>query len=271
MKRHKLAAMLVAALALCFALVGCGGAGGGGADPTKTFLGTWDLAEASDATEDDIAMMKAFGIYCYLDFMEDDKVQLNLMGEPLEGTWEAKSATECSVTLEGETVTATLKDDLLTMEQDGEKLSFKKLSDEDAEQLKNDASASLGNLMAGGDDDEETVEEIGQQLVSDDICTIDVVNKKTDWAGDPGFTLKITNNSDKSISISPQWGSFSVNGGMTDPSLYETIKPGAYVETFLWFDQTDVADLASLTTVEGTLEVSDADTYDTLATYPFSM
>ena len=58
---------------------------------------------------------------------------------------------------------------------------------------------------------------------------------------------------------------------MTDPSLYETIKPGAYVETFLWFDQTDVADLASLTTVEGTLEVSDADTYDTLATYPFSM
>ena len=56
------------------------------------------------------------------------------------------------------------------------------------------------------------MEEIGQQLVSDDICTIDVVNKKTDWAGDPGFTLKITNNSDKSISISPQWGSFRFNG-----------------------------------------------------------
>ena len=57
---------------------------------------------------------------------------------------------------------------------------------------------------------------------------------------------------------------------MADPVLSETIKPGCNVETFMWFGQSDVPDLASLVSVEGELEVYDANTYETIATYPFA-
>ena len=66
------------------------------------------------------------------------------------------------------------------------------------------------------------------------------------------------------------WGTFSVNGTMVDPVLSETIKPGCNVETFMWFGKSDVPDLASLVSVEGELEVYDASTYETIATYPFA-
>ena len=48
------------AIALCFALVGCGG--GDKADPKKAVIGTWELSELTGASEDDMAMMKAFGL-----------------------------------------------------------------------------------------------------------------------------------------------------------------------------------------------------------------
>lgn len=269
MKRNRLVLAITAIFALCLALAGCGGGGGGGGDPTKTFQGTWDLAEAPDLTDDDLEMMKAFGIYCYIDLQEEGKAEINLMGEPLEGTWEAKSASECDITFEGATATATLKNDLLTLDMDGEKMSFKKLSDEDAEKLKEDAAGSLGSFLGAGDDD-EIVEPVNQQLVSDDLCTIEIVNKKTDWAGDSGYTLKITNNSDTAFCASAIWDSFSVNGTMTDPTLSETIKPGTNVETFMWFDQGVVPDIESLVSVEGEIEIYDADTFETIATYPFA-
>ena len=219
--------------------------------------------------------MKAFGIYCYLDLQDEGKAEINLMGEPLEGTWEAKSASECSIAFEGETITATLKGDLLSMEQDGEELSFKKLNDEDAAKLKEEAEGALSSFLGGEDDgdggDDAPVEEIGQQIASDNICTIEVVNKTTDWAGDSGYTLKITNNTDTAISVSAAWDTFSVGGAMTDPSLSETVKPGAFVETFMWFDSEVAPNIDALVDVSGELEVYDTETYDTIATYPFSM
>ena len=247
MKRNRFVLALATVVAVCLALVGCSGSGGGG-DPTKAFLGTWDLTEAPDLTSEDIDLMKALGIYCYVDLQDEGKAELNLMGEPLEGTWEAKSASECDITFEGETATATLEDDLLSLDMDGEVMSFKRLSDEDATKLK----------------------EVNQQIVNDDTCTIEIVNKKTDWAGDSGYTLRITNNSASDISVDALWGTFSVNGTMVDPVLSETIKPGCNVETFMWFGQSDVPDLASLVSVEGELEVYDANTYETIATYPFA-
>ncbi len=278
MKRNRFVLALATVVVVCLALVGCSGSGGGG-DPTKAFLGTWELTEAPDLTSEDIDLMKALGIYCYVDLQDEGRAELNLMGEPLEGTWEAKSASECDITFEGETVTATLEDDLLSLDMDGEVMSFKKLSDEDATKLKEDAASALDWLAeseegedAGSSwgDDEEIVEEVNQQIVNDDTCTIEIVNKKTDWAGDSGYTLRITNNSASDISVDASWGTFSVNGTMADPVLSETIKPGCNVETFMWFGQSDVPDLASLVSVEGELEVYDANTYETIATYPFA-
>ena len=275
MKRKQFVLAMAAVFVLCLTLVGCGGSGGGGGNPTKTFLGTWDLVAATDTSEEDIELMKAFGIYCYLDLQDEGKAEINLMGEPLEGTWEAKSASECSIAFEGETITATLKGDLLSMEQDGEELSFKKLNDEDAAKLKEEAEGALSSFLGGEDDgdggDDAPVEEIGQQIASDNICTIEVVNKTTDWAGDSGYTLKITNNTDTAISVSAAWDTFSVGGAMTDPSLSETVKPGAFVETFMWFDSEVAPNIDALVDVSGELEVYDTETYDTIATYPFSM
>lgn len=278
MKRNRFVLAFATVVAICLALVGCNGNGGSG-DPAKAFLGTWDLAEAPDLAAEDIELMKGFGIYCYVDLQDEGKAELNLMGEPLEGTWEAKSASECDITFEGETATATLKNDLLSLDVDGEVMSFKKLSDEDAAKLKEEAASALDWLAeseegedAGSSwgDDEEVVEEVNQQIVNDDTCTIEIVNKKTDWAGDSGYTLRITNNSASSISVDALWGTFSVNGTMVDPVLSETIKPGCNVETFMWFGKSDVPDLASLVSVEGELEVYDASTYETIATYPFA-
>ena len=275
MKRNRFVLAFATVVAICLALVGCNGNGGSG-DPTKAFLGTWDLAEAPDLAAEDIELMKGFGIYCYVDLQDEGKAELNLMGEPLEGTWEAKSASECDITFEGETATATLKNDLLSLDVDGEVMSFKKLSDEDAAKLKEEAASALAESEEGEDagsswgDDEEIVEEVNQQIVNDDTCTIEIVNKKTDWAGDSGYTLRITNNSASDICVDASWGTFSVNGTMADPVLSETIKPGCNAETFMWFAQSDVPDLASLVSVEGELEVYDANTYETIATYPFA-
>ena len=129
---------------------------------------------------------------------------------------------------------------------------------------------TVADIVAAFGEHEEIVEEVNQQIVNDDTCTIEIVNKKTDWAGDSGYTLRITNNSASDICVDALWGTFSVNGTMADPVLSETIKPGCNVETFMWFGQSDVPDLASLVSVEGELEVYDANTYETIATYPFA-
>lgn len=49
------------AIALCFALVGCGG--GDKADPKKAVIGTWELSELTGASEDDMAIRATCGFF----------------------------------------------------------------------------------------------------------------------------------------------------------------------------------------------------------------
>ena len=94
------AAMLSTAL-LLGALTGCGGGGAtNDKDAKEAFVGSWKLAgmvsDGEEATADDIAMLDAFGMSVGLNVNEDGTCALIMFGEPLDGTWEAKSATEPS-------------------------------------------------------------------------------------------------------------------------------------------------------------------------------
>lgn len=118
MKRKSLLAILVCCFALCvaMALAGCGDSK---ADYSKNFTGDWEISSMVDAEEDidadTLDFMKAMGLNCTLTLKEDKTASIDLFGEVSEGTWEPKSASECSVTLEGNSMNGKL---------DGEKLRF---------------------------------------------------------------------------------------------------------------------------------------------------
>lgn len=61
-------------------------------------------------------------------------------------------------------------------------------------------------------------------------------------------------------------------GAAHEASLYEALEPGADVEGFMSFLRDDLGGgTEALQATEGTVEVVDKDTYETLATYAFVM
>lgn len=262
-------ALFMSMIALCLVLAGCtSGGAGGGADAAKSFIGDWKLVgmeENGEATSsEDIALMEQMGVTVTLSFKEDKSCTLSVFGEEMPGTWEAKSPSEAAITIEGQTVVATLANEVLTLEDDGTKMMFGKGVPEPS------ANAADPGTAAAEESDETAVP-VGQTIADDEICTIEVIDKKVDWADDPGYTLKITNKSDKAIRVSAKYDTFSVNGKMADPELYETVQSGKYVEGFMWFSGDDVEGVDALTNVEGTIEVMDDASYETLREYPFAL
>ena len=63
------------------------------------------VSDGEEATAEDIAMLDAFGMSVGLDVNEDGTCALIMFGEPLDGTWEAKSATEATFTIDGSPIT----------------------------------------------------------------------------------------------------------------------------------------------------------------------
>lgn len=127
MKRTtKIAIAIAAVFALCLGLVGCGG--GDGADYTKNFTGDWKLSGMTEngeaMSEDDIALMEAFGMAVTLTLNEDGTGSLVMFDEAMDVSWEPKSATELDVTIEGDTTTGKLADDTITLEAGGDSMSF---------------------------------------------------------------------------------------------------------------------------------------------------
>ena len=127
MKKGIIALMAcVFALVMGVALVGCGS----GSDPKAAWVGTWDLTEMEENGEvtgaDDLEMLKALGLDVYLELNQDGTGALVLFGEATEFSWEAKSSTEASFTMDGQTAGMKLTDGNLTIEQSGSKLTFQK-------------------------------------------------------------------------------------------------------------------------------------------------
>lgn len=68
-----------------------------------------------------------------------------------------------------------------------------------------------------------------------------------------------------------EYGTFSIDNQMVDFTLTETVKPGMFVETFGYFDNTKVTDIDAMKNVAGTISLMDNDTYDAIASYPIEI
>ena len=186
-----------------------------------------------------------------------------MFGEPLDGTWEAKSATEAKFTIDGSPITATITDGKLQMTDDGYAMTFER------GEVKVDGTA--GDAKAATTSDKNTVA-VDKVLVDDENCTITVLNKKQDWLDDCGYTFKVENKTaDKTVLFMAEYGTFSVDGQMVDFTLTETVKPGMFAETFGYFDSTKITDIEAMKNVAGTISLMDNDTYDTIASYPIEI
>ncbi len=263
MKRIAVVMAAALALALSFALVGCGG---GEKDHSGKFQGSWKVASMSGVSEDEMALMEAFSLTVVLDLNEDKSASLNMMGEEMTGTWEAKSAEECSVTFDGETVVGKLAGDKLTLAVEGEEMTFAKISAEEAATLKANSLASSGSLDGGGDEVDASFAPV--VVADDDVCQIEVTGKKADSWGDCGYTLDITNKSDAPIYVTVPFDSSSVAGVMVDFWGGATVQAGkSATDVFVYADSEKVKSLADLKNVEMTVEVWNDDTFDTLGSY----
>ena len=99
-----------------------------------------------------------------------------------------------------------------------------------------------------------------------------VLNKKQDLLDDCGYTFKVENKTaDKTILFMAEYGTFSIDNQMVDFTLTETVKPGMFVETFGYFDNTKVTDIDAMKNVAGTISLMDNDTYDAIASYPIEI
>ncbi|MBP3866369.1 MAG: hypothetical protein J6D25_00980 [Eggerthellaceae bacterium] len=126
-KKIGIIAALVCAFVLCFALVGCGG---GSVDKTK-FTGTWTLESGSDENldADSIELMKSLGLEVNLTLNDDDTGKLDMFGQQEAVTWEATSATEGKLSMEGSgSANLKVEDNKLVMSDDSSSMTFAKKS-----------------------------------------------------------------------------------------------------------------------------------------------
>lgn len=270
MKKLSTALALAFALVLSFALVGCGG---GSKDYSENFVGTWKLTSMSDTSEEDLALLESFGMAMLLDLNEDKTFALDMMGESMEGTWEAKSASECSITIDGESATATLSGEELVLSSGDEEMTFKKISAEDADALRTSSGEQAESLLGEGDGAEVVdADFVPVTVADDDLVTFEIVGKETNSWGDPGYVANIVNNSDKVIYVTAPFDKSSVDDVMVDFWGTQTIQPGKKsIDGFFYADSEDVASLDELVNVEIVFEVWDNDTFDTLGSYSVTL
>ena len=274
------------AFVMCVVLTGC--SGGANMPTTADFAGTWDVKEITgdDATTSaDMDTLHSMGMDCYLNLNKDGTAQFVLFGETLDCTWKIKDAKTLTLTADGSDSDLTYENDQLLLKDDS--------SGKNDTMVFVRGDAKEAPAATGGSSSSETVDQVINDttnksdtssssssavvyptpivVANDSLVTIEVLGTETDWADDPGYNLKITNNSDKEIYVSSSSGSFSVNNKMVDPYLGETIKPGAYSECFLYFSSSELGGgTEKLVNVDGELVVYDAD-WNELATYPFTV
>lgn len=286
--KRRFVAILIAALALACALAGCSSSGQSGqagqanqAAGESDFKGFWILEEPSQL---------GFEVVLNLDIDSEAEegedahfAELMIEDAFLEGTWSVDNGTATMKFDEdsnGKTASATLSGDKLVYgSSDGSKLVFTK-GDMDAyfeaQGDDEDEMIELDGEELDGDDVEivdEVIEDLDKpvSIAKDDTATIEVTGKGTDFTGDPGYRLSITNNTKKTITVSAD-DSFKVNGKSIEAGLGEMLEAGETLETFLFFSSDELGGGAeALKGVEGKIIVSEEDSDDALATYDFKM
>lgn len=272
--KKKLTALftVVTALVLSLVLVGCGG---GGKDAKEVFAGNWKATSMTGFDEDDWEFCESLGMSIVLTLEDDGTATISIFGESMDGTWEAKSTTECSITLDGDEGTATLKDDVLTLGVDEDTVTFTKISDDEAEELLA-ANDELGDLDEEGDDEstDAIVDENFEPMTvaDDDICTLEVTGKQTDDWGDSGYLFTVKNKTDKTITFSTTYETSTVDGTMVEFYGSKDVNAGAQAKNvFFYCEGDEVPSLDDLKNVVLVVEIWDADTWDTLASYTLEL
>jgi len=112
--------------ALCFTLVGCGG----GQDNAKNFVGKYEMTsftQNGQNMDSYIQAAKQMGAVITMEMDKDGNFVIDMINDKMEGTWKANSATECALTYQNDTIKGTLNGDTLTISEDNNSMSFKKL------------------------------------------------------------------------------------------------------------------------------------------------
>ena len=271
MKRTTLAALLMTAV-IAFALAGCSGNAAQTMTPDMV-KGTWALDKQSDV-----------GFDAYVSFEDENFVEAIVADSFLEGTWSV-SGTEGKMTLDDERNVKFIYSDnkLIWGGADGSKLVFVK---DDSEETKSyfalgdsldvEGAEALEALEGEGIDTTEYVDEVINPIdpvtVADDaVTTITVTGKGTDFTGDPGYQLSITNKTGKAIYLVPE-DDFKVGDKTIEAGLGDELEAGETLETFVYFDKEELGGaLDALTTTDGVILVLDDETDAELARYTFHM
>ncbi len=128
------AIVAVLTVALFSTFAACGG-GGGGAKSDEAFVGVWTLnsmdADGMQMTGEEIKELAEmvgvdFDDMFRLELDADGTAKMIVQEETMEGKWAAKDASTVTLTMDDESVDATLADGLLTLESDGDKMVFEK-------------------------------------------------------------------------------------------------------------------------------------------------
>lgn len=281
MKRMTVPAMLAAGV-LAFTLAGC--SGNAAQNMTEdTLKGTWSLDSQSQV-----------GFDAYLSFEDDALAEVLLADSYLEGTWSVSGA-EGTVAIDDERdVKLTYSGDKLTWGgADGSKLVFVRDDSEEAKSMfalddeslatalegEEGAEGELTELIDGENAEIEEVEYVDEVInpidpvavADDEQFAITVTGKGTDFTGDPGYQLSITNKTDKTVYLVPE-DEFAVGDKKVEAGLGDELEPGETLETFMYFSQDDLGGaLEALGVTDGVILVLDDETDGELARYTFHM
>lgn len=118
------------------------------------------MSDGGEVTgKDELKLMNSLGMQVTLAIGADSKLTLDTLGKKTEGTWEAKSETEGTASIDKQELSMEITEGKLVMEQGGDKLVFDKVSDDVAQDGGSSGStASSGNTTSSGSAEEKSGE-----------------------------------------------------------------------------------------------------------------
>ena len=282
MKRLISLLLVLCVCVLGFSLAGCGGGSSQLSDDAENFVGSWKLVAVDDgagpeASSEDLELMRSLGLYIVLQLNSDGSAVFGELHNAQEGseemsggiadtytgTWEAKGASELSVTFASDAIDGALSAGELVLTDGRTTMSFAKMS---AEELEAMGSLEVSDGTSGARDDGFTP----FVIADDEICTIKMLSKEADDWGDCGFVCAVVNNSERAIYVTAD-NDFLVDGVEVTFWGGSTVLPGETKDVFIYAESADVDGLDRLTNVAGGIVVWDADTQAVLASYPFEI
>lgn len=139
------------------------------------------------------------------------------------------------------------------------------VEEEDSEKAdENSGKSKKSSKKSSGKKEEEKSKSVS--LYDDNGITVDIVDSGEGFVG-VYYTIEIVNDSEKNINVSIE--DLSVDGTMVDIWFYEDVASGKNASEDLDIDE--ISSIDDLTNVEGTIDITDADTYDTIDSTTFTI